>query len=266
MHLETNLNWDKLRKNAPKLIVAAIVIAIVLYILFELLEDVFIEGAPISSGPLISAIISLTHNVKDTVQSWGYSGIFVLMLLESSSLPIPSEVILPFAGYLVSRGILNVWATVTVATVAGVVGSIIDYYIGLKGVQSLARHKILGRVLLSTAQLEIAAKWFNKHGPVVVFFGRLIPGFRTIVSFPAGAVHMSLTKFVAFTTAGCLVWNVALIYVGWYLGKNWAEVAGVSRYLIFGSVSAVLVIVAVYLVRRKQMKDKALANGWVKQI
>jgi membrane protein DedA with SNARE-associated domain len=261
MHLETNLNWDKLRKNAPKLIVAAIVIAIVLYILFELLEDVFIEGAPISSGPLISAIISLTHNVKDTVQSWGYSGIFVLMLLESSSLPIPSEVILPFAGYLVSKGVLNVWVTIAVATTAGIAGSLIDYYIGLKGVQSLAKHKILGRFLLSTAQLEIAAKWFNRHGSVVVFFGRLIPGFRTIVSFPAGAVRMSLAKFIVFTTAGCLVWNVALIYVGWYLGKNWSEVAGVSRYLILATVVVAVVVIVVYLVRRKRMKDKAVKNG-----
>ncbi len=94
------------RKKAPQLIVAAIAIAIIVYFLFDILEDVFIEGAPITSGPLISGIISLTHNVTYTVQSWGYIGIFVLMLLESSSLPIPSEVILPFAGYLVSQGAL----------------------------------------------------------------------------------------------------------------------------------------------------------------
>jgi membrane protein DedA with SNARE-associated domain len=226
-------------------------------VLFEILEDVFIEGAPMTSGPLISAVISLTHNVKDTVQSWGYSGVFVLMLLESSSVPIPSEVILPFAGYLVSKGILNVWITIAVATLAGIAGSLVDYYIGLRGVQSLAKHKILGRVILSQKQLEIAASWFNKHGASMVFFSRLIPGFRTVVSFPAGAVRMKLPKFIVFTTAGCIVWNVVLIYVGWYLGKNWAEVAGISRYLILASVLVVLVLVAFLLIRRKRIRSEA---------
>lgn len=230
------------------------------YVLFEILEDVFIEGAPMTSGPLISAIISLTHNVKDTVQSWGYAGIFVLMLLESSSLPIPSEVVLPFAGYLASSGLLNFWIAVTIATVAGIVGSLVDYYIGLKGVQSLAKHKILGRVLLSQTQLEIAASWFSRHGASMVFLSRLLPGFRTIVSFPAGAVRMKLLKFIAFTAAGCIFWNVILIYVGWYLGNNWDEVAGISRYLILASVVGALVLVAYILIRRKRIKAEAVKH------
>lgn len=233
--------------------------------MFEILEDVFIEGATMTSGPLISAVISFTHNVKDTVQSWGYTGIFVLMLLESSSLPIPSEVVLPFAGYLISKGILNVWITVPIATAAGITGSLIDYYIGLKGVQSLAKHKILGRVILSQTQLKIAASWFNKNGASMVFFSRLIPGFRTIVSFPAGAVRMKLPKFIVFTTAGCIVWNVILIYVGYYLGKNWAEVAGISRYLILASVVGILVLLVILLIRRKRIRAEAIKRSWMKQ-
>lgn len=88
---------EQLRRKAPQLIVVAIVIVIAVYVLFEVLEDIFIEGAPVTSGPLISIIISLTRDATATVSSWGYSGIFMLMLLESSSLPIPSEVVLPFA-------------------------------------------------------------------------------------------------------------------------------------------------------------------------
>jgi membrane protein DedA with SNARE-associated domain len=259
--LVTNRRFDTLRKNAPKLIVAAIAIAIMVYLLFEILEDVFVEGAPITSGPLIGAVISLTHNITGTVQSWGYVGVFVLMLLESSSLPIPSEVILPFAGFLVSRGILNVWITVTIATVAGLAGSLVDYYIGLKGVQSLAKHKILGRAILSQTQLEIVASWFNKHGASMVFFSRLIPGFRTLVSFPAGAVRMKVPKFVAFTTAGCIVWNVVLIYVGWYLGRNWAEVADISRYLILASVVSILALIVFLLIRRKRIRSETAKHG-----
>jgi membrane protein DedA with SNARE-associated domain len=259
--LLSNQRHGKLRRKAPQLIVISIATVLVVYLVFEVLEDIFVEGAPLTSGPLIGAIISLTHNVTDTVQSWGYVGVFVLMLLESSSFPIPSEVILPFAGFLVSKGILNVWITVTIATVAGIVGSLVDYYIGLKGVQSLVRHKILGRAILSQTQLEIAASWFNKHGASMVFFGRLIPGFRTIISFPAGAVKMKLPKFIAFTTAGCIVWNVVLIYVGWYLGKNWAEVASISRYLILVSVVGVLVLVVFLLIKRRRTKLKAIKHG-----
>jgi len=248
---------EQLRRKAPQLIVAAIAIVIAVYVLFEILEDIFIEGAPVTTGPLISAILSLTHGATATVRSWGYSGIFTLMLLESSSLPIPSEVVLPFAGYLVSMGQLNLWVTVVVATIAGIAGSLVDYYIGLKGVQSLTQHRVLGRVFFSTDQLEVAARWFNHHGAFMVFLGRLIPGFRTVVSFPAGAVRMSLAKFVAFTTAGCLLWNIILIYFGWYLGSNWTEVAGVLRYLILAAVVAVVLVVVVYLIKRKRRKVQA---------
>ncbi len=254
----------KLWKKSPQLIAIGLALAIVVYLLFEILEDIVIEGTPITNGPLIGAIISLTSNLKDTVQSWGYSGIFVLMLLESSSLPIPSEVILPFAGYLISRGILNFWIVVAIATVAGMAGSLVDYYIGLKGVQSLARHKILGRVILSQTQLEIAASWFSKHGAIVVFLSRLVPGFRTVVSFPAGAVRMKLSRFIVLTTAGCIVWNVILIYVGWYLGKNWTEVAGISRYLILASVVCVLILAVFLFIRRKRNRE-AVKHGLMKQ-
>ena len=182
------------------------------------------------------------------------------MLLESSSVPIPSEVILPFAGYLVSMSQLNFWVTIVVATVAGAAGSLIDYYIGLKGVHVLAQRRLLGRVLLSMGQLEVAARWLNKYGILMVFLGRLIPGFRTIVSFPAGAVRMSMAKFVTFTTAGCLVWNSILVYVGFYLGSNWIEVAGVSRYLILGAIAAVLIIIVIYLIiRRKRMRANQIS-------
>ena len=165
--------------------------------------------------------------------------------------------ILPFAGFLISKSLLNVWITVAIATVAGIVGSLIDYYIGLKGVQSLAKHKILGRAIFSQTQLEIAASWFNKHGAIMVFLGRLIPGFRTLISFPAGAVRMKLPKFIAFTTAGCIIWNVILIYVGWYLGKNWAEVAGISRYLILITAVVFIFVVSYILVRRKRVRAES---------
>ena len=108
---------------------------------------------------------------------------------------------------------------------------------------------------MSNDQLAVASHWFYKYGSVMVFLGRLVPGFRTFISFPAGAVKMSLTKFVAFTAVGCLIWNTILVYVGYYLGSNWAEVAAVSHYLILAVIVVAAIGVAAYLlVRRKRQK------------
>ena len=204
MTISQNSRFMFLRRKAPQIIAATIIIIIAVYVSFEFLEDVFIEGAPLTSGPLVRAIMSFTGNVKDTVSSWGYLGIFGLMLLESSSLPVPSEVILPFSGFLVFKGQLNFIVTVAVATVAAIMGSLIDYYIGLKGIEVLTKRKVLGRALLSMDQLTFAGKWFNKYGSLTIFLARLIPGIRTLISFPAGAAKMPLAKFLVFTTAGCI--------------------------------------------------------------
>ena len=249
------LNAEKIRARAPKIIVLTIVVAVVAVIIIQLLEDTLLDGQPITTGPVgatINALIQLTRNVTAAVFSWGYAGVFVLMLLESSSIPIPSEVVLPFAGYLVSQGRLDFWLTVAVATLAGIGGSIVDYYIGLKGAHALSQHRILGKAFFTKSQLDIAANWFNRYGGKIVFLSRLVPGFRTLVSFPAGAVKMPLGKFLVLTTAGCLVWNAILVYLGVFLGQNWREVAGFSHYLIIAAASALVVVALVFLFRRRK--------------
>jgi len=259
-------NLRCLRKKAPQLIALAIAIVVVLYFVVDFLDDVVIEGNPVTSEPIISLVIVVAHGVTSTVRTFGYPGIFSLMLLETSSLPIPSEVILPFAGYLSFTGQFNVWIVVAVATAAGIFGSLIDYYIGLKGVQSLIKNKVLGKVILSAGQLEVAEKWFDKHGSLMVFASRLIPGFRTTFSFPAGAVKMPMKKFLTLTTGGCLMWNIVLVYLGWYLGQNWTEVADVARYLIVAAVAVAVVIIVTYILLRRrkeprqEQKDKTEAS------
>ncbi len=235
------------------------VIALVVYLVFEFLED-FAVNEPLTSGALVGAIVSLTHNVRDTVASWGYWGIFSMMLLEASSLPVPSEVVLPFSGYLVWKGQLNFALTVLVATAAALVGSLIDYFIGLKGIEALTRHRILGRVLFSSDQLAFAGKWFSKYGSVMIFLGRLVPGLRTLISFPAGAARMPLAKFLVFTAVGCIVWNIVLIYVGYYLGVNWTEVAGVSHYLLIAVVATSAAVFAAYLIYRRRKRKQNQQN------
>ena len=231
----------------------AVVVVVIVLVLLDTLEDTMIERGGFSGTPfalLLNAIVMLTESVTATVSSWDYAGIFFLMLLESSSLPIPSEVILPFSGYLVSLDQLNLWLTILVSTLAGITGSMVEYYVGMKRMDLLARQKT--HVLFSKARMETAERWFNKYDALMVFLSRLIPGSRALVSFPAGAVKMPLQKFVAYTTAGCLVGNAFLTCVGEYVGASWREVAGVSHYLIIGFLAAFLVALAWFLIERRR--------------
>lgn len=235
-----------LKRKAPLIVIIAIAIALCIYVLLELLIDAFIAQPPVNAGP----------SFTDTISSWGYGGVFGLMILEASSLPIPSEIVLPFAGYLVSIGKLNFWLTIVVATIGALAGSLIDYYIGLKGIEALTKYRLLGRAIFSESQVKVAASWFSKYGTFMVFLGRLIPVVRTLISFPAGAVRMPLSKFLAYTATGCIIWNTILVYVGYYLGLKWKEVADFSHYLIIAAIAAFIVVVAVFLIRRRNRKKR----------
>lgn len=238
MDSQSNLQW--LKKKAPIIIAVAIAIVLCAYVALELYAQTVVRGQPFS--------------FTKTVSSWGYGGVFGLMILEASSLPIPSEIILPFAGYLVSLGHMDFYLALIVATVAAVAGSLIDYYIGLKGVEMLTKYRLLGRALLSENQLKFAASYFTRYGSIMVFAGRLIPVVRTLISFPAGAVKMPIAKFVAYTVAGCILWNSILLYVGFYLGSKWQEVADVSHYLVIVVAVVAVALFVAFLVWRRKIK------------
>lgn len=255
--MDVGLLAKRLRGKAMPLALAIIAVLIILSL--DTLEDILIEGGTFSGAPLdllLNAIVKLTQDATATVSSWGYVGVFSLMLLESSSLPVPSEVVLPFAGYLVSLGQLDLWATVVASTLAGITGSLIDYYIGMNGMGVLNRHKALERLLINRTNLERAERWFKKNGALVVFLSRMVPAFRALVSFPAGAVKMSLPKFTACTLAGCLVWNALLVYIGMYAGANWREVAGISYHIIIVSLVAIIAAFFILLIRRMRLTPK----------
>jgi membrane protein DedA with SNARE-associated domain len=183
----------------------------------------------------------------------------VLMVLESSSLPIPSEIILPFSGYLVSLGTLNFWLVVTISTIAGLAGSLIDYTIGMKCMDAVVNSKT-GRLLLSKSRLEIVKRWYEKYRIITVFGSRLIPGFRTLASFPAGAVKMPLKEFVAYTFAGCLTWDVLLTSLGFYVGSNWAQIAGIIRNVLIGFSLALMLGLAAFLLWRNAHRWRKIAK------
>jgi membrane protein DedA with SNARE-associated domain len=247
--LDQQSSISKLKRKAPQLIIIAVALILAAYIMLELLAEYFIT-------PFMNGEFSFTR----TIASLGYGGVFGLMILEASSLPIPSEMILPFAGWCVHLGDMDFGITLAVATIAAVIGSLIDYYIGLKGVQILTKYRILGRAVFSESQVKVAANYFTRYGSIMVFVGRLIPVVRTLISFPAGAVKMNLTKFIAYTLAGCVLWNGLLISVGYYLGSKWQVVASFSHYIVLAVVAIAGVVFVLFLLRRRKRLKKPQAT------
>lgn len=147
----------------------------------------------------------------------GGVALFILMTLESSSLPIPSEVILPFAGFMVYDGRLSFASALLLTTVGAMIGSYIDYYIG----RYLGNSQLLRENPLFSRGLVRAEGWFRRYGDAAVFGTRFLAGARTLISFPAGASKMPFVRFSLLTLAGCLIWNAALIYAGYVLSEQW---------------------------------------------
>ena len=165
-------------------------------------------------------IAALSSFVVATISTLGYSGIVLLMAIESACIPLPSEIIMPFSGYLVSRGEMNLWAVSIAGAVGCVIGSIVAYYVGMYGgrpfIEKYGRY-----ILLSRHDLDLADRWFAKYGEAIVFISRLLPAVRTFIAFPAGVARMNMTRFVIYTFAGSLPWCLGLAYVGQKLGEQW---------------------------------------------
>lgn len=156
------------------------------------------------------------------ISTMGYGGIVLLMAIESACVPLPSEIIMPFAGYLVFQGEMTLWGVALAGAVGCVVGSIPAYYLGLYGGRPLVEK--YGRyVLISHHDLRLADRAFEKYGEIIIFVGRLLPAVRTFIAFPAGIAHMNMPRFIAYTFVGSLIWCWALAYVGMKLGENWVS-------------------------------------------
>ena len=162
----------------------------------------------------------------------GYLGVMVAMAIESAMIPLPSELILPFAGFLASdpsqlepltKGPWDYWIVVIVATAGNTLGSLVGYAIGAYGGRPFLER--YGRYLLIRPhEIELADHFFAKYGAPTAFFSRLLPIVRTFISFPAGVARMPLGKFIAYSTAGALIWSTLLVYAGTILGENWADI------------------------------------------
>lgn len=158
------------------------------------------------------------------ITRWGYIGVAFLMTLESACIPIPSELIMPFAGYLVFTGAMSVTGASLAGTAGCVLGSLIAYAVGASGGRAwLERH---GHYLLvRPSDLNRADHWFARHGESTVFFARILPVVRTFIALPAGIARMNLPRFVVYSAVGSYVWCAALVLIGARLGRHWTSLA-----------------------------------------
>jgi len=162
------------------------------------------------------------------IAATSYPGVFLLMVLESMVFPIPSEAVMPFAGFLIADGQFTFTGVIIASTLGSIVGSLISYYMGYYGGKPFISR--FGKYLLLDAHdLQITEKFFAKHGEMTIFISRFIPVIRHLISIPAGLGKMNIWKFILYTTLGAGLWNAFLTFVGIKLKENWKEVMTYSH-------------------------------------
>jgi membrane protein DedA with SNARE-associated domain len=203
---------------------------------------------------LASITDPLVRFATNVVGDLGLAGVFVLMLLESACIPIPSEATMLFAGFNVSEGHYSLIAVTAVGSVANLVGSWIAYAVGYYGrVDILEKH---GRKLhIKPSHLQWADRWFQRHGDATVFFTRMLPIIRTFISLPAGVARMPFWRFSALTLAGCVPWVFLLAFIGRQVGAKWTDWKDSLHYVDY-AVAALILVGIVFLVVRNRANRK----------
>ena len=198
------------------------------------------------------------HWLADTVLALGYPGIVILMAIESSVLPLPSELVMPPAGYLAAQGKMSAVAAVLCGTLGSVLGALVNYGLAVFVGEPVLR-KYGKYVLVSERSLDRSEQFFRRHGEISTFVGRLLPVIRHLISIPAGMSRMRLARFISFTAVGAGLWCAILTYLGWLIGRHGEAVDRAIgpyvhqvfvRYILPG----VVVLVAGYVLWRRQRR------------
>jgi membrane protein DedA with SNARE-associated domain len=190
------------------------------------------------------------------IQTMGYWGVFIGMTLESACIPIPSEIIMPFSGYVVWQGTTNMTllGITLVGAVGNLIGSLIAYFVGLKGGRPFLE-KYGKYIFISHSKLELADRWFERYGWEAVLISRMLPVIRTFISLPAGIANMDLKKFSLYTFLGSLPWSFALAYIGVQLGPNWDVIESYFHIMDIGVFIGILGLI-IYLGLSYRSKSK----------
>ncbi|MEN4017607.1 MAG: DedA family protein [Methanobacterium sp.] len=202
---------------------------------------------------MISIVDYVSQIAIHLIEYLGYWGVFLGMLVESACIPLPSEVIMPFAGYVVWEGKMTL-PGITIAGVLGnLAGSWIAYFVGLKGGRPFLE-KYGKYFFISHRKLDLAHNWFERYGHEAVFISRMLPIIRTFISLPAGIAEMNFKKFTIYTVSGCIPWVLFLGYVGVMLGPHWKTIREYFHILdIFMGIGIAAVII--YIIYYYQGKD-----------
>ena len=186
-----------------------------------------------------------------TIGAMGYPGIFILMAMESSVIPVPSELVMPPAGYLAHEGQLNIWVSILMGTVGSLVGAYANYFAS----HWLGRPLVIkyGKyVWITEEKFAKVERFFLSHGEISTFIGRLLPVIRHLISIPAGLAGMNHLRFTLYTLAGAGIWCTILAWIGWFIGKEQALIMRYSHQAVIGVVIFSIILVAVYVWRHKK--------------
>ncbi len=187
-----------------------------------------------------------TDLILNWISTFGYPGIFILMIVEGIITPIPSELIIPFAGYLSAEGEMNLLLVVAVGSAGAAVGNSVAYFIGYRVGRPLIQR--YGRYIrLDERDLRLAERWFAKYGDFGVLLGHAVPGIRSFISFPAGIGKMRFRNFIVFSTVGALIWTTVLALAGYLLLDGWRRFADTTEHIDLYVVIAALAVIVGYL-------------------
>lgn len=190
----------------------------------------------------------------NTIGSMGYPGIFILMAMESSVIPVPSELVMPPAGYLAHQGEMNIWVSIVVGTMGSLVGAYANYFVA----HYLGRPLVIkyGRyVWITEHKFAKVESFFLRHGEISTFIGRLLPVIRHLISIPAGIAGMNHVRFSMYTLAGAGMWCTILAWIGYFIGKEQALIMKYSHQALIGVVLFSIVLIAVYVWRLKKRES-----------
>lgn len=202
---------------------------------------------------MISIIDYVSQVAINLIGYLGYWGVFLGMTLESACIPLPSEVIMPFAGFVVWEGKMTLLGITIAGVLGNLLGSWIAYFVGLKGGRPFLE-KYGKYFLISHSKLDLAHDWFERYGHEAVFISRMLPIIRTFISLPAGIAEMNFKKFSIYTLLGCIPWVLFLGYVGVFLGPHWETIR--SYFHILDIVVGIGIVVAIiYIIYHYRVKD-----------
>ncbi len=210
---------------------------------------------------MISSILTtITSFIIQVISTLGYPGIALLMAIQTIAIPMPSEVIIPFAGSLVAAGRFTLLGVSLAGALGSCIGASIAYYIGYKGGRPLVQ-KYGKYILISAHDLEMADRFLQKHGAKATFIGMMLPVFRSFISFPAGISRVNFKKFLAYVFFGSLFWSLLLGYLGMKLGENWATLREKFKGFDVAIVVFIVLLAALWIYRHFRNRSKNLEAG-----